>query len=251
MIVERSGADYSRKETQKKRIRLMVCCYEAYEQLLIIKAKGVAAPRTNHNKSTLLLAAMEGNLEATQWMMGPDAIEQYVKYIKAHRDDPHRDDLLVSELVKSGDEIKKCVSKWLHGSVYGDNLVLHWAIKSKPCAESEHLIPYLINRYPKYMETWTAELYRPLSLAFAFQIRFARILLGAGADRTVKDGIGRNLLHLLLVRPYMDKNEAVQVICKSATQLLEMLEMLNLDLHSTMLTERDKRQHQTSLIEWL
>lgn len=78
---------------------------------MIIKPKGVAAPRTNHNKSALLVAAMEGNLEATRWMMGPDAIEQYVKYIKAHGDDPR-----VSEFVKSGDEIEKCVMKWLHGT---------------------------------------------------------------------------------------------------------------------------------------
>lgn len=64
---------------------------------------------TSYTKSPLLAAAMEGNLETTRWMMGPDAIRHYVKYIKSHEDDQRLEKFTNSEY-----GIEKSVLKWLH-----------------------------------------------------------------------------------------------------------------------------------------
>lgn len=64
---------------------------------------------TAYSKSPILAAAMEGDLEATRWIMGPDPIPHYVKYIKAHEDDPR-----LEWFTKSEDGIEKSVLKWLH-----------------------------------------------------------------------------------------------------------------------------------------
>lgn len=52
---------------------------------------------------------MKGKLETSQWMMGPDAIEHYVRYMKGHEDDER-----VQKFVNPRDGIEKSVLKSLH-----------------------------------------------------------------------------------------------------------------------------------------
>ncbi|KAK5800856.1 hypothetical protein VI817_003068 [Penicillium citrinum] len=197
---------------------------------------------TSYTKSPLLAAAMEGNLETTLWMMGPDAIRHYVKYIKSHEDDQR-----LEKFTNSEDGIEKSVLKWLH---HKDELVLHCVIKSKPCEESERLIQYLINRYPEYMEVRSEEGYTPLSLAFILQRpSFAQILINLGADQTVKDNLGNNLLHLLLACPQITPIGSQS--CLNADLLREMLGMLNPNGVHVMLLERNKSRCQTPLMRWI
>lgn len=67
---------------------------------------------------------MEGNLETTLWMMGPDAIRHYVKYIKSHEDDQR-----LEKFTNSEDGIEKSVLKWLHHK--GRSLKLLFPFPSK------------------------------------------------------------------------------------------------------------------------
>lgn len=52
---------------------------------------------------------MEGNLEATRWLMGPDAVESYVQFIKTHEEDER-----VQKFVGSEGNIEKSVFDFLH-----------------------------------------------------------------------------------------------------------------------------------------
>jgi hypothetical protein len=52
---------------------------------------------------------MEGNLEATRWMIGPEAVESFVQFIKAHEEDDR-----VQKFVGSEGNIEKSVFDFLH-----------------------------------------------------------------------------------------------------------------------------------------
>jgi ankyrin repeat protein len=68
-----------------------------------------------------------------------------------------------------------------------------------PRPESLKLIQYLLKTMPEAVEARSDCQYTPLSLAFSLR-RFdaARILIEAGANQTVRDHEGDNILHLLL-----------------------------------------------------
>lgn len=124
-------------------------------------------------------------------------------------------------------------------------LVLHCAVMSKPCEESERLVQYLVDHHPECLEVRSSGGQTALALAFSLRrISFARILIAAGANQTVRDSEGNNLLHHLLY-----STEAG--ICRDPDIIPQLTEMLDPSLVPGMLLERAGTGSWTPFARWL
>ncbi|KAJ5713430.1 uncharacterized protein N7483_010611 [Penicillium malachiteum] len=187
-------------------------------------------------RSPLLVSAIQGNLAATEWFLGTAPGRYYVDYVNSHMDDENIQRLSQSKLGLEGS-----VLNWLQTR---NNLVLHCAVLSRPCEESERLVQYLVDHHPECLEVRASGGHTPLSLAFLFhKTSFARILVAAGADQTVRDVRGANLLHLLLT----SKGQA----SLDAEIITDLINLLNPQLISSMLLQRFGEGSLTPFAQWL
>lgn len=126
-----------------------------------------------------------------------------------------------------------------------DKFVLHAAVESEPSEESENLVQYLVDNHPECIEVRSETGQNPLSLAFSnHRLGFARALIKAGANQTTRDCQGRNLLHCLLESlEYQD--------CKGPEDITSFINLLDQQLISSMLVEREGEDSRTPLMQWL
>ncbi|KAF9895110.1 Ankyrin repeat domain-containing protein 60 [Aspergillus nanangensis] len=188
------------------------------------------------NAPPLLYSAYHGKLDSTEWFLGTAPGRYYVEFAKANEGNKK-----LQLLAKSKDGIEKPLLSWVKS---GNHLVLHCAILSKPTDESRRLIHYLIENAPESLEKKNAQGHTPLALAFSLhRVAFAEILIAAGANQTVRDGRGNNLLHLLLC----DINNEFRETPKHVQNLLGLFDSR---LVPSLLTERAKGSL-TPISRWL
>lgn len=106
-----------------------------------------------------------------------------------------------------------------------------------------------MDEYPAYLEAKSVTGYTPLQLAMGLhRVRFSQILVKAGANQTVRDDKGRNLMHLVLggLRPAYDHTT-------SPATMKSLLDLLDRRLIASMLSERcsDEPGSLTPLSFWL
>ncbi|KAB8238727.1 ankyrin repeat protein [Aspergillus alliaceus] len=147
---------------------------------------------TYANKSSpLLVSAILGSLRSTEWYMGTAPGRHYLEFAKTHKQDSR-----LKLLAKSTSGIEKSIMSWLNAK---SHLVLHCAILSRPTLESLRLVEYLVQQVPECLETKCSGKYTPLALAYSLnRVDYAEVLIKAGANQTVRDTRGNNLIHLLL-----------------------------------------------------
>ncbi|KAL4935267.1 hypothetical protein BDV06DRAFT_228985 [Aspergillus oleicola] len=139
----------------------------------------------------LLLAAREGNLEVVEWFLSTAPGRYYTEFAKAHRKDAR-----LKKLAMSAKGLEHSILEWL-GSRH--DLVLHCAVLAPQTDSSNRLVQYLASNYPRYLEVKSLDEYTPLAITFqTHKAIFARTLLAAGANQTVRAKDGMNLLHLAL-----------------------------------------------------
>jgi hypothetical protein len=113
-------------------------------------------------------------------------------------------------------------------------LIIHCALLSKPVKSQILLLEYLIKAVPESLHAKSSSGHTPLALAFSLR-RFAsaRALIAAGADQTVRDHTGKNILHILLCGIHSSaKNDE--------DGLQEMLGLIDPRLVASLLTERSQ-----------
>ncbi|KAJ5690610.1 hypothetical protein N7462_005002 [Penicillium macrosclerotiorum] len=222
-----------------------------YYQGLSIRGKKrkdwVEAARPGHNSSMskdsgrppLLISATQGKLASTEWFLSTAPSRHYLNYVNGHME--HE---TIQRLARSEIGLDASVMKWLQDR---NELVLHCAVMSHECEESEKLVQYLVDHHPECLEVRSSEGHTPLSLAFSIRRHsFARILIQAGANQAVRDSQGNNLLHLLLVSDR--RSEA----CKDPEIVTKFVELLDKDLVTGMLTERSGGENsRTPFARWL
>ncbi|KAJ5279306.1 hypothetical protein N7478_004678 [Penicillium angulare] len=195
------------------------------------------APSAQGERPPLLLAAAQGNLTATEWFLGTAPARHYMEYINAHLDDKDIQRLGESKLGLEG-----TVLNWLQTR---NNLVLHCAVMARPCEESERLVQYLVNHHPECLEARSASGHTPLSLTFARgDVNYARILINGGANQTVRDPQGRNLLHFIFVTD-------TGGVCIKAEEARPLIDLLDKNLIPSMLLQRAGDESMTPLASWL
>ena len=114
--------------------------------------------------------------------------------------------------------------------------------------DSLKVITYLIDAIPDSLETKSKSGHTPLSLAFnQGRIDAARLLIAAGADQTVRDSLGRNIVHLALC----DAGGRRQ---SDASRVRSLLDLVDRRLLSSMFEERSANVESrglTPLALWL
>jgi hypothetical protein len=110
-------------------------------------------------------------------------------------------------------------------------LLLHSAVIAEENEESQALVEYLANNMRHLLDAKNVDGYTPLTVAFRLgRFAFAKILIQAGADQTVRDVDGRNLLHVRI--QHMSRSRPTD------WSIREALELLDRQLLPSMLTAR-------------
>ncbi|XRM43420.1 hypothetical protein ABZX51_006597 [Aspergillus tubingensis] len=203
-------------------------------------AAGRGLPVSPEEQETpLLTAAHSGSMASVEWFLSPDSARAYVEFIKTNE---QVDKLKL--LSQSVEDLERLVLNWLQGK---NNYLLHCAVLSKPTPESCQLVESLAKRLPQFMETKSAAGHTPLALAFSLgNSEFANILIRAGANQTVRDRQGNNLVHLMLC----DINGNAR---KEPGNVERLLSLLDPRLVPSLLTERssDDPGSLTPLARWM
>lgn len=116
---------------------------------------------------------------------------------------------------------------------------MHCAILNDDTDEAIKLFEYLLKHTPNCIETKTAQGHTPLALAFSrHNTRAAKILIEAGADQTVRDRKGNNLIHLLLVELHGYPMVRDWDIGGTIDSTKELLSLIDQRLVPSLLTQR-------------
>ncbi|GFF56479.1 uncharacterized protein R883 [Aspergillus udagawae] len=190
--------------------------------------RGVLPVEPEEEKPPLLVAAREGNLEAVEWFLGTAPGRYYSEFTKAHKHDKRIQRLAMGKLGVEGS-----ITNWL--SIRRD-LVLHCALFAKPTLESEGLVKYLVQHAPHCLEVKSVDGYTPLMIAFSLvRPTYAKILIEAGADQTMRDKKGSNILHLLFCSVSSPSAERLD-------DFHQMLELVDPSLIPSLLVERSSHE---------
>ncbi|KAI0151968.1 ankyrin [Hypoxylon sp. NC0597] len=182
---------------------------------LVVKQTGSKLP-------PLLQAALEGSLESTEWFISDTPMRHYLDFGKSK---VAKEDLRLRHLTEAPGGFDRAISKWL--GVQND-LVIHCAVMGPRGDETNKLIEYLIQVCPSSFEAKSEEGYTPLYLACLLgRVQFAKTLIAAGADQSVKDKNLNNIIHASLTNS------------PKVNQLRDLLGLFDTDLRSHMFTQRN------------
>lgn len=196
---------------------------------LVVKPTGNQVP-------PLLTAALKGSLESVEWFLGDAPLRHYREFgaSKVAKEDPR-----LKHLNESPGGFDRAITKWL--GIQND-FVIHCAVLGPLGDDTNKLIEYLIKVYPSSFEAKSTLGHTPLYLACLLgRVQFAKTLIDAGADQSVKDKEFNNIIHACLANnPKLD-------------QLRQMLELFDPDLRAHMFCQRNNLSHggDTPLHFWL
>ncbi|KAI1209484.1 ankyrin repeat protein [Annulohypoxylon truncatum] len=182
---------------------------------LVVKTTGSKIP-------PLLSAALQGSLESIEWFISDIPMRHYAEFGKSK---VAQEDIRLKHLTEASGGFDQAISKWL--GVQND-LAIHCAVMGPRGEKTNKLIEYLIKVCPSSFEAKSDEGYTPLYLACLLgRVEFAKILINAGADQSVKDKELNNVIHAALTN-----NPKVE-------QLQQLLNLLDKDLRSHMFVQRN------------
>ncbi|KAI0547666.1 ankyrin repeat protein [Xylaria curta] len=185
---------------------------------LVVKATGTKVP-------PLLTAALQGSLDSVEWFLGDAPMRHYREFgtSKVAKADPR-----LKHLNESPGGFDRAIAKWL--GIQND-FVIHCAVLGPIGDNTNKLIEYLIKVCPSSFEAKSDLGHSPLYLACLMgRVQFAKTLIEAGADQSVKDKWFNNIIHACLangqgqVKPY---------------QLRQMLELFDPELRAHMFCQRN------------
>ncbi|KAF2791145.1 ankyrin [Melanomma pulvis-pyrius CBS 109.77] len=208
-------------------------------------AKWISAARGTRTQSIrdahppLLQAAFRGSLASVEFFMGDVPTRHYRDFAEAYKHDK-----LITHLNEAGGGFDKTLLKWLGAR---RDLALHCAVMAEPKPETIKLIEYLLRVMPDSLELKSKQGHTPLALAFSLgRMDVVKLLIAAGADQTVRDSDGANILHLILCSAYTSSSPDEETLKKS-------LELIDKRLIGSLLSERSSHQpgSLTPLARWL
>ncbi|KAF2476310.1 ankyrin [Lindgomyces ingoldianus] len=205
-------------------------------------ARGIRMRSVTDTHPPLLRAAFKGNLTSVEWFLSDSPSRHYLDFAEANKS--HK---LITHLNMSAGGFNKCLSRWLGAR---HDIALHCAVMAPPRDESKKLIEYLMDKMPESIHIKSSQGHTPLALAFSLR-RFeaAKLLIAAGADQTVRDSDGANILHLLLCSAYSSKT----VDSKQLKTIMQFLGLIDKRLISSLLSERSSYSpgSLTPLMRWM
>ncbi|KAI2783473.1 ankyrin [Daldinia loculata] len=154
---------------------------------LVVKTTGSKIP-------PLLTAALRGSLESTEWFVSDAPMRLYSEFGKSKiaKEDPR-----LKHLSDAPGGFDRAIATWLGAQ---NDLVIHCAVMGAYTEKTNKLIEYLIKVCPSSFEAKSEQGWTPLYLACLLgRIDFAKTLIDAGADQSVKDKELNNIIHASLI----------------------------------------------------
>ncbi|KAK4184990.1 ankyrin repeat protein [Podospora australis] len=152
--------------------------------------RNLVVKTTGMKTSPLLLAVVAVNIESVEWFLGDAPYRHYTEFgqSKAALADPK-----LKHLSKTPGGFDRAVSRWLGGQ---NETILHLAVMADSKPEAIKLINYILQTHPFTLETKTSDGNTPLMTATWFgRTEYVKILIDAGADQSVRNKSGNNILH--------------------------------------------------------
>ncbi|KAI0427221.1 ankyrin repeat protein [Xylaria sp. FL1042] len=233
--IQRTGAGIPLEELVKKSGTQMNIKPRYYQGLTVYGKKRADWARAGRNlvvKPTgtktppLLTAASKGSIESVEWFLGDAPMRHYREFgtSKVAREDPR-----LKHLNESPGGFDRAIAKWL--GIQND-LVLHCAVLGPLGDTTNKLIEYLIKVCPSSFEAKSDLGHTPLYLACLMgRVQFARTLISAGADQSVKDKEFNNIIHACVTNQ------------PKVNQLRQMLELFDPELLGHMFRQRNNLSH--------
>ncbi|KAI0543186.1 ankyrin repeat protein [Xylaria digitata] len=244
-VIQRTGAGIPLEELVKKSGTEMKVKPRYYQGLTVYGKKradwakagrNLVVKPTGSKAPPLLTAALKGSIESVEWFLGDAPMRHYREFGTSK---VAREDLRLKHLNESPGGFDRAISKWL--GIQND-FVIHCAVLGPLGDKTNKLIEYLIKVAPSSFEAKSDLGYSPLYLACLMgRVQFAKTLISAGADQSVKDKEFNNIIHACLInRPKID-------------QLRQMLELFDPELRAHMFRQRNNLSHggDTPLHFWL
>ncbi|KAF3344776.1 hypothetical protein VD0002_g1466 [Verticillium dahliae] len=196
---------------------------------LVVRQTGLKTP-------PLLHAALGGSIESVEWFLSDAPLRCYVEFgqSKTASEDPR-----LKHLSNAPGGFDRAVGKWLG---IQNETVLHCAVMGPSNEKTNKVIQYLIQACPSSLEYKTTSGDTPLWLAFHLgRVDFAKTLIEAGANQSVRNKQGQNIIHA-----------ALQWLPK-AHSLKDMLELMDDKLRAHLLLQRSNLQDEgtTPLHSWV
>ncbi|KAK0647124.1 hypothetical protein B0T16DRAFT_354017 [Cercophora newfieldiana] len=145
---------------------------------------------TGIKTAPLLHATLAANIESVEWFLGDAPSRHYTEFgqSKTALADPK-----LKHLSRTPGAFDRALARWLSAQ---NEIILHLAVMNNPTPEAEKLIRYLIQSQPATLETKNSDGDTPLMTACHFgRTSFVKILIAAGADQSIRNKNGKNLLH--------------------------------------------------------
>ncbi|KAK3372674.1 hypothetical protein B0H63DRAFT_564053 [Podospora didyma] len=150
---------------------------------LVVRATGMKTP-------PLLHAALAVNIESVEWFLGDAPYRHYAEFGQS---EAALTDSKLNHLSQAPGGFDRAVARWLGAQ---NEIILHLAVMANPTPEASKLISYIIQSHPATLETKNSDGDTPLMTACLFgRTSFVKLLIAAGADQSVRNKFGHNLLH--------------------------------------------------------
>jgi hypothetical protein len=173
--------------------------------------------------SLVLRSIFRGNLQSAEFFLSDAPLRRYLEFAKRLKGDKR-----VESLAQTKGGIEGALSKWLETR---SELALHIAIMTAPEGDgTTPMFDYLMRTMPGLIEVKDEDGNTALLTALKLRrIGAAQVLIKAGANQVVRDGQGKNALHVIL---------GDQSYTKSTKVLRRTLDLLDSKLISGMLMEK-------------
>ncbi|KAI1660959.1 ankyrin [Daldinia decipiens] len=202
---------------------------------LVVKTTGSKVP-------PLLTAAIRGSLESTEWFVSDAPMRLYSEFGKSKvaKEDPR-----LKHLSDAPGGFDRAIAKWLGTQ---NDLAIHCAVMGPYTENTNKLIEYLIKVCPSSFEAKSKQGWTPLYMACLLgRVDFAKTLIDAGADQSVKDKELNNIIHASLT------NFPTAAEQPKLDRLRALLNLFDPDLRAHMFLQRNNlaRGGDTPLHSWI
>jgi ankyrin repeat protein len=175
----------------------------------------------------LLLAAYYGTLDHVQWFMSDAPLHCYKQFAETY----YKGDKRLQRLSQVPGGFEGMVKKFMKTR---SQLAIHCCVARHQTADSVEILKYLVKAMPDAVEVRSADGMTPLLLAYrTHNLEAVKVLLEAGADQTVRDKEGLNLLHHITA--------TVASLVVSLSHIRNLIETIDKRLISGMCLQRCSR----------
>ncbi|EGP89184.1 uncharacterized protein MYCGRDRAFT_92101 [Zymoseptoria tritici IPO323] len=143
----------------------------------------------------VLQAAYYASIQSVEWLLSDAPARCYSEFAERHPEH-----VRVKALSQAESGFDGSVQQFLNARVH---LAIHCAVLASPTPKSAAVLRYLVKVMPEAIDAKSADGLTPLLIAFRLGRQdAAAILIEAGADQTIRDDEGRNLVHSLLMNSF-------------------------------------------------